>query len=82
MPPSIICLFLGNIYELELTLAPTTTFDDVSLQLTPSELLGVMDSLPHSVGHAVTSDPIDRLHMKMMQRYCNRRLQLCIISKE
>ena len=26
------------------------------LQLTPSELLGVMDSLPPSVGHVVTCD--------------------------
>ena len=26
------------------------------LQLTPSELLGVMDALPPSVGHAVTCD--------------------------
>ena len=34
---------------------PTTTSDEM-FQSTPSELLGVMDALPPSVGHAATCD--------------------------
>ena len=30
--------------------------------------------------YKLTSDSIDKLHMKMVQRYCNRRLQFYIIN--